>query len=376
MNTRVRDRETEVIAKPMPSAGGVSSGNQMVEYIAKAEMQEQMAYARANPRSITNFIQEALDLATLNEDIASQCIYALPRWDSESNQNKTIEGPSVRLAEILVSAWGHCRAGARIIDEGAEFVTAQGLFHDLQTNAGITFEVQRRIVNRHGKRYSADMIGVTANAACSIALRNAVFKGIPKAYWNGIYEASRKVVAGDFTTLAKKREVLLDALQKMGVARDKVLEKLDLKGTADIGNEHLVLLTGFRNAIRDGEATAEDIFSATAKPPSNSEAQTQTERVKEQLRKRQQESGPRAEVKATQAENSEPTASTGESLEELKQLAIRTMDAAYQESDREKLKQIYVEVDAKYRARKKEIPLAVEAKYRELILALDERGGQ
>jgi hypothetical protein len=42
---------------------------------------------------------------------------------------------------------------------GAEFVTAQGVFHDLERNVAITYEVQRRIVDKEGHRYSADMVG-------------------------------------------------------------------------------------------------------------------------------------------------------------------------------------------------------------------------
>ncbi|MFN8826683.1 MAG: hypothetical protein ACK501_17070, partial [Planctomycetota bacterium] len=47
----------------------------------------------------------------------------------------------------------------------------------------------RRITGKNGRRYSSDMIGVTGNAACSIALRNAVFRGIPRAFWIDIYDA-------------------------------------------------------------------------------------------------------------------------------------------------------------------------------------------
>ncbi len=96
-------------------------------------------------------------------------------------------------AEIVTSAWGNCRAGARVVDEGAEFITAQGVFHDLERNVQVTMEVRRRITGKNGRRYSSDMIGVTGNAACSIALRNAVFRGIPRAFWIDIYDAARKV---------------------------------------------------------------------------------------------------------------------------------------------------------------------------------------
>ena len=140
----------------------------LVSAISRSEIDQQIATARRYPRSIKRFRDEALQMVTLSESVAEQCIYALPR------DGKTIEGPSARFAEVVASAWGNCRAGARVINDAGEFVTAQGVFHDLERNVAITYEVQRRITDKHGKRYKADMIGVTANAACSIALRNAI----------------------------------------------------------------------------------------------------------------------------------------------------------------------------------------------------------
>lgn len=220
----------------------------------RADIDQQIATAHAYPRSIKRFIAEATDMATINEEIAAGCIYALPR------DGKTIEGPSARLAEIAASAWGNCRAGARVIGEDKEFVTAQGVFHDLEKNVAITYEVKRRITDKHGRRFKPDMIAVTANAACSIALRNAVFKGIPKAFWNEIYNSTRKVVVGDSQTLANRRAQALDYLKKFGVTEAQILAKLGRTGTADITGDDLVTLRGLATALKDGDTTVEDAF--------------------------------------------------------------------------------------------------------------------
>jgi hypothetical protein len=191
----------------------------------------------------------------LNESIAEQCIYALPR------DNKTIEGPSARFAEIVASAWGNCRAGARVIDDSGEFVTAQGVFHDLERNVAITYEVQRRITNKRGQRFNADMIGVTANAACSIALRNAILKGVPKAFWEDMYLEARKVIMGDIKTLANRRAAAVAAFQKFGVTPEQVCSKLGVPGVEDIGLDQLVVLRGLLTAIKEGDTSPEDAFS-------------------------------------------------------------------------------------------------------------------
>lgn len=227
--------------------------------LAKAELDQQITTAHAFPRSLTKFERECRQMVTLNEDIAGECIYALPR------DGKTIEGPSARLAEIVASAWGNCRAMARVVEEGSEFVVAQGVFHDLERNVAISYEVRRRIVDRNGKRFKPDMISVTANAACSIALRNAVFKGVPKAFWTRAYEDARALIAGESETLTSRREKVLAVMAKLGVTAEMVLSSLDVPGVEDIGIDELVKLKGFHTSIREGESTIEQIFGVQTK---------------------------------------------------------------------------------------------------------------
>jgi hypothetical protein len=223
--------------------------------VTKAELDQQITTARAFPRSIKRFTNECMDMACLNEEVAASCMYALPRG------GKSIEGPSARMAEIIQSAWGNNRSGQRIVDEGDKFVTAQGIFHDLERNVMITVEVKRRITDKDGKRYNDDMIGVTGNAAASIAHRNAVLKGVPKAFWNNIYRAARKTAIGDAKTLVAKRTDALAYLQKMGVTPDTVYAALGVAGEQDIGLDELALLRGSIESIKSGETSIENAFA-------------------------------------------------------------------------------------------------------------------
>lgn len=234
----------------------VTAESGTVALLNSSEINQQIATAHRFPRSIKAFLNEARQLVTLNESVADECIYALPR------DGKTIEGPSARFAEIIAHSWGNARAGARVVDDAGEFVTAQGVFHDLEKNVAITYEVKRRIVDKHGKRFKPDMIGVTANAACSIALRNAVLKGVPKAFWSPMYEEARKVVMGDAKTLANRRAEALAYLQKMGATEAMVLGLLGVAGVEEITLDHLVTLRGVATAIKEGDTTVEQAFGA------------------------------------------------------------------------------------------------------------------
>ena len=227
-----------------------------VALLNKSEIDMQVATAHKYPRSIKRFRDESLQMVTLNQAVAESCIYALPRG------GKTIEGPSARFAEVVASAWGNCRAGARVVSDSGDFITAQGVFHDLERNVAITYEVQRRITDSKGKRYNADMIGVTGNAASSIALRNAILKGVPKAFWDDMYQAARKTVMGDFKTLANRRADAMKAFVALGISEAQVFAKLEVTGIEDIGLEHLVVLRGLITAIKEGDTTPEQAFDA------------------------------------------------------------------------------------------------------------------
>lgn len=223
--------------------------------INRAEIDGQIATARAFPRSVHGFMREATELVTLDVDMAEACIYALPR------DGKTVAGPSARFAEVIQHSFGNNRGGARVVAEEGDFIVAQGVYHDLEKNVQVTMEVRRRITDKHNRRFKPDMIGVTGNAAASIAHRNAVLKGIPKALWLPIYEAARRVAVGDVTTLVERRAKALAWFQNVNVTPEQVCTKLNVEGVEDIGLPELEVLTGLRTAIREGSLKPEEAFA-------------------------------------------------------------------------------------------------------------------
>ncbi len=238
-----------------PELASESTGAESLMALNRSEIDVQISTAKQYPRSIKEFVREATEMVTLTEDVAGDCMYALKRG------GKTIEGPSARFAEIVASAWGNCRAGARVIGEDDRFVTSQGACFDLQRNVAITYEVKRRITNREGKKYADDMVGVTSNAACSIALRNAILKVIPKAFWKPIYDEARKTAVGTQQTLSAKRGSMLEAFAKMGADEATILAYLEVPGVADITLDHLAVLRGVFTSIKDGETSVDEAFA-------------------------------------------------------------------------------------------------------------------
>jgi hypothetical protein len=287
--------------------------------LIRSEIEQQVDTAHKYPRSIKRFRDEVLQMVTLTEQVASECIYSLPR------DGKVIEGPSARFAEVVASAWGNNRAGARVSSDEGDFVTAQGVFHDLEKNAAITYEVPRRVTGRNGNRYSADMVAVTANAACSIALRNAILKGVPKALWNDMYQAARATVMGDFKTLANRRSDAMKAFVAYGVSEAQIFATLGVSGIEDIGLEKLVTLRGILTAIKEGDTTPEQAFATpeteakkdVVQPKSKSDAKKEAQPAPEAASSVGHAAQAAAES-AKESHSSAPETGAGEPLSESK----------------------------------------------------------
>jgi len=295
-----RDYQTEVVRTTA------------LESLTRAEIDVQIATAHQFPRNVSRFKAEALSMATLDEETAASCFYKLPRKEADGGV-KIIEGPGVRLAEITGSCWGNMRYGARIVSEDDQFITAQGVAHDLERNVSTTIEVRRRISNKYGKKYSPDMIAVTANAACSIALRNAIFKVIPRAFVNSIYEAAKKTAIGNATTLVERRSKAIEYFSKIGVSKERILAAIGKPGIEDIDLADLETLIGIGTSVKDGDMTVDEAFPAIIsmdkpmqEPPADPEPAKRTRKKKEE---------PALETNDAPAQNETPEAAPTEQVD-------------------------------------------------------------
>lgn len=231
-----------------------------IEKFDRGTVDTQITTAKQYPRNVGKCIDEAMSMALIDEETAESCFYVLPRKNDEGRQVK-IEGPGVRLAEIVASCWGNMRIAMDVLGESEDrrFVIARGFAWDLEKNIALAATVRRRITNRSGKRYSDDMIQTTGLAGAAIAMRNCVFKVVPMTVTNAIYEAAKKLAVGTTKSLQSKRETVLDRLMKYGVTKERVLSKLEKNSAEEITLEDIQTLIGFGTALKEG-ADPEDIF--------------------------------------------------------------------------------------------------------------------
>lgn len=243
--------------------------------ITKAEIDTQIATARAFPRqSMKMFMDEVLSLATITEEVAESCTFAMPRG------GKLIEGPSVRLAEIIAHCYGNIRYGSRVIENDGRTITSQGICHDLEKNVAYTIEEKRSIMQHETKwengkshrtgnmvQMNDDMQVMIGRVNNSIAKRNAIMGVVPKAIWMPLYDQVKQVAKGTAATLKDRREKAVAWFKEQGIKNEQICAVLEIKKVEDIDLEKLYVLSGMRSAIKNGESTLKEMFDPAKAAP-------------------------------------------------------------------------------------------------------------
>lgn len=284
------------------------------DVIALAEINQQIATARRYPRDESRARAKAISLATGTSETAEGCTYALKR------DGKIITGPSVRMAEIIAQTWGNLRVQTRVKDEGDRFIVCEAAAHDLESNVAIAVEVRRRITKRDGTRYGDDMITTTANAASSIALRNAVFRIVPLAHVENVRAEAEKVAMGKAESLTAKRQEtvrrLVDRFGPLGLTEARVFAAVGKTGIEGIGLEELKLITAIGVSVRDGQLDLDEAFPEVPPPGPKPAAGDPADAPKPQgKRSRKKDDAPATGTPAAPAGDARPEAAAPDAKE-------------------------------------------------------------
>lgn len=244
--------------------GDKPSDIMQVDAIEKANVDIQVSTAKHYPRDITRSVTNSIYMATLDEETARSCGYALPRG------GKPITGPSVHLAKIITSNWGNMRTEAKVVQITDRQVISRGTAWDLETNIASAFEVRRSIVDKNGVRYSDDMITVTGNAANSIAYRNAVFSVVPKTIVDKVYKAAQKMITGDLSDEDKLINRRVKAIKffkdEYKISEEEVIKLCGKQTVNQINADEIALLLGIIQSLKDGDTTVDDLMKSIREP--------------------------------------------------------------------------------------------------------------
>lgn len=231
----------------------------MLQALNRSEVDQQVATAKQYPRHLPTVLNQIQTYATMDEETASECFYALYRKNADGS-DQIIDGLSVRMAEIIAGAWGNLRIATRIIGNDGKTITAQAVCHDLETNVAISTEVKRSILTKKGYTFSQDMQVVTGNAAAAIAFRNAVLKVIPKAVTKKVIEEVKLVAQGKAMDMEKQRQTLVLYFGKLNVTEQMILDMFEIKTRDEIDKEKVLILKGLYNAIKEGTTSVQEAF--------------------------------------------------------------------------------------------------------------------
>lgn len=253
------------------------SSSEALEALNRAEVDIQVETAKrwpshSTPDQIAAALRKAEAFALVDSETAESCFYRLER-QGKNGERTVIEGPSIRLAEIIAASWGNLRIATQIVGNDGRFITARGACHDLESNVAQIVETRRGITTSKGYTFSADMQTVTGNAAAAIARRNAILAVIPAAVFKPLYGRIRDFVLGEVTNdLENRRAKMLRTFATAGVTREMILEYLGVSDIADVDAEMMTRLVGVWNAIKDGQTTVEETFRRAKEPDQRSEA--------------------------------------------------------------------------------------------------------
>lgn len=231
-----------------------------LESIERASIDVQVATAHRFPRSLAIFKKRAMDMVQQDFETAESCIYVRPVGKGDDGKQKYAEGASIRMAEIVAACYGNIRFGARIIEQTERYVKAEGVAHDLESNTAGKSEAMESTVKRNGQPYDERMRIVVAKAALSKALRDSIFRVVPRALCKSVYDAAKSVIAGQQKTLDQRRKAVQSWLATIKVDDARTFAALGVKGWAEVGEDQLLTLTGLKTGIKDNELTITEAF--------------------------------------------------------------------------------------------------------------------
>ena len=232
---------------------------------AATEVQAQVVMARQFPRDPLQATERILSECDIPE-LANVALYSYPRGGTQ------VEGPSIRLAEVLKRHWGNMMSGTIEVDRAGDTSSLLTYAWDLETNVMSRKEFKVKHVrdsNRGGKQQvteERDIYEVAANAgarrerACILAL-------IPGHVVNAAVARCKKTMQtkiGDVHAAAERMVAAFEAEFKVSKVQieKRLHHRLDSISAAEI-----VSLGQIYNSLRDGYAGVEDYFEAVEQGP-------------------------------------------------------------------------------------------------------------
>ena len=107
---------------------------------------------------------------------------------------------------------------------------------------------------------------LTGNAASAIALRNAIFKVIPKALVDRVYEKAKHYAVGEQKDLSVRRKIIFEKFGQWNIEPKQILKFFQRNSIDEFTQADLEKLIGMGTSIKEGHIAAEEAFLLKEEP--------------------------------------------------------------------------------------------------------------
>jgi hypothetical protein len=240
---------------------------------AMAEVQAAFIIAKRYPRDV-NIAYTRIIESCKRQSLAEQALYAYPRG------KEIVEGPSIRLAEVLAQCWGNLDWGLRELAQTEGQSEVEAFCIDLETNTrrSVTFAVPHvRYSKERGRQRLGDdprdTYEVVANQGARRA-RACVLAVIPGDIVDAAVEQIRETLEkGGGEPLADRIRKMAAYFHEIGVTVEALEKFLGHKLEATVETE-LVRLKAVAKSIKDGFADRNQYFDLSGSADGTSAPKT------------------------------------------------------------------------------------------------------
>lgn len=259
---------TQLAANPFGQP--MQGGGALAAIIGNAEVVKEMSsiyIAKQFPRNVDAVIAE-VSAACSRKELASLAQYSYPRG------NETVTGPSIRLAEVILAAWGNCESGWRELGrhrdkaKGLMVSECEAFAFDKEKNVirKISFEVTH-VRNTKNGSYALtderDIYELCANMS-SRRIRSCILQIVPGWLVEMAVMLCNQTMRDDNVGNLKGRIAdMMAKFDEIGISVEMIERKIQ-RSVDDITNKDIVSLGRLYNSIKDGFVTRASVFGADA----------------------------------------------------------------------------------------------------------------
>ncbi|GAA5418062.1 hypothetical protein Pryu01_03144 [Paraliobacillus ryukyuensis] len=283
------------------------------------EVKGQIFMAKQFPRNVYQAEQRILDNCK-RPNLAGQAVYSYPRGGQK------VEGPSIRLAEVIAQNWGNLSFGIKELEQKEGESVAMAYAWDLETNVRQEKVFTVKHTRKAGQQLKKltdprDIYEMVANNGAR-RVRACILGVIPGDIIDNAVEECNRTLSGNNSKPLKDRiaEALKAFKEKYKVTQEQIEERFGYNVSAFTERDVLDLIKIF-NSLKDGMSKPEDWFSKEVKKEGKSDLS--------QSFNQQQKDKPKTDKKQSQqANNKQKNTSTNvqEKMDDITQYVTDSME--------------------------------------------------